>query len=522
MTQHKKMKKAKCWGCFDWLFARRARRSPPDDLDSFVEDTKHADAQEDAGEQGQASLSLVCLKNTAQPLPVVEEELPSDTRDADGVVGGGGEEAIVRRPQTLVITIHLVKREKVAKPVDETVAAKDWTVRRPQTLVITIHLVKREKVAKPVDETVAAKDWTVRRPQTLVITIHLVKREKVAKPVDETVAAKDWTQKETLDKRTETLREKIKEVCEDLPSEHRGTAGHAPSSVSKAVTDAPKKLLKSSFKKQDEAQNPAKKMVRFNFQNLNTFVKDRELYCGYDYFKYGFPLSMIRSELQKPKERTVKPQREPPKEAVNKLPEPQKTATEEPTDADNKHTGPQHLTGILKKGKAASTAHKCLRFDFQNLNTFVKDRELYCGHDYFKYGVPLSSIRSQLQKTKQRTVTPQQGPVKDAQSQSPNFTSRPHQQPVRSASNSLRGAPRRLGRTTQRSNDSFQQNSGRNAAQNYTNGRHSQHRQHNASSHVSPRYEPRYFYEGQTRPGTNSRSRRRVKGGAKPGDGDFL
>ncbi|XP_050721153.1 uncharacterized protein LOC127001014 isoform X4 [Eriocheir sinensis] len=456
MTQHKKMKKAKCWGCFDWLFARRARRSPPDDLDSFVEDTKHADAQEDAGEQGQASLSLVCLKNTAQPLPVVEEELPSDTRDADGVVGGGGEEAIVRRPQTLVITIHLVKREKVAKPVDETVAAKDWT------------------------------------------------------------------QKETLDKRTETLREKIKEVCEDLPSEHRGTAGHAPSSVSKAVTDAPKKLLKSSFKKQDEAQNPAKKMVRFNFQNLNTFVKDRELYCGYDYFKYGFPLSMIRSELQKPKERTVKPQREPPKEAVNKLPEPQKTATEEPTDADNKHTGPQHLTGILKKGKAASTAHKCLRFDFQNLNTFVKDRELYCGHDYFKYGVPLSSIRSQLQKTKQRTVTPQQGPVKDAQSQSPNFTSRPHQQPVRSASNSLRGAPRRLGRTTQRSNDSFQQNSGRNAAQNYTNGRHSQHRQHNASSHVSPRYEPRYFYEGQTRPGTNSRSRRRVKGGAKPGDGDFL
>ncbi|XP_050695191.1 uncharacterized protein LOC126985006 isoform X2 [Eriocheir sinensis] len=575
MTQQKKMKKAKCCGCFAWLFARWARRSPPEDLDSTVEDTKNA--QDDAGERGQGSLSLVCLENAAQPLSVVEEELPSDTQDADGVVEEAGKESHGRKPETLVITIHLVKRERVDKPVDKnTVAEKDWKQkeghgRKPETLVITIHLVKRERVDKPVDEnTVAEKDWKQkeghgRRVETLIITLHMVKREK------------------------------IKEVYEELPSEHHGTAGDAPSCRSKAVTGPPEKTpLKSSFRKHDAPPNPAKKVVRFSFQNLNTFVKDRELYCGYDYFKYGFPLSMIRSEL----ERTVKPQEEPAKEAVNKLPE--KTVSEKATHSDNKTTEPQHLTGILKKGKTASTAHKCLRFNFQNLNTFVKDRELYCGYDYFKYGFPLSMIRSELQKPKERTVKSQEGPVQDAANkhntlhqqtvraagcapmntttegkspkgilkkekmtgstcpkhvrfnlgnlrapvkerelyrghdyfryaeplqvtQSPNVASRPHQQPVRSASNSLRGAPRHLGRPrTQRSNDSFQQNSGRNAAHNYTNNRHSQHRHHNSSSHVSPRYETRYFYEGQTNPGTNSRSRSRVKRGAKPSEGDVL
>ncbi|XP_050699350.1 uncharacterized protein LOC126986898 [Eriocheir sinensis] len=536
MTQQKKMKKANCCGCFDWLFARRARRSPPEDLDSFVEEVKNVGAQDDAGEQGQASLSLVCLQNAAQPLAVVAEELPSDTQDADGVVGNGGKEGNGKRPQTLIITIHLVKRERINKPLDET--------------------------------TVAVKDWTLenrgKRVQTLIITQLRVKRKKI----------------------------------KELPSEHRGTAGDASSSRGKAVTEPPNKPLKSSLKKQDASQNTVKKIVRFNFQNLNSFVKDREQYCGYDYFKYGFPLSSIPSELQKLKERTVKPQEEPPKEAVNKLPELQKTATEKATDSHNKNTEPQHLTGILKKGKTASTAHRCLRFDFQNLNTFVKDRELYCGYDYFKYGFPLSSIRSELEKVKERKTKPQEGPVKDAlnkhntlqeqtvraacctpmnttiegkspkgilkgekmprstcpkhvrfnlgnlrapvkerelyrghdycryaapleATQSPNFTSRLHHQPVRSASNSLRGAPRHLGRTTQWSNDSFQQNGGRNAAHNYTNSRHSQHRQHNSSTYVSPRYEPRHFY-GQTNPGTNSRTRCRVKRGAKPSGGDFL
>ncbi|XP_050739210.1 uncharacterized protein LOC127009854 [Eriocheir sinensis] len=541
MTQQKQKKKARCWGCFDWLFARRAHHSPSEDFDSTVEEMKNAGAQDDAGEQGQGSLDLVCLKNAAQPLAVVEEELPSDTRDADGEVGKGEMETNCKRPQTLVITIHMVKRERVSKPVDETtVADKDWTPkesrgRRPQTLVITIHMVKRERVSKPVDETtVAAKDWTPKeshgkRVETLIITLHMVKREK------------------------------IKEVCEELPSEHQDTAGDAQPDegvkeelsfeqeqgvVSEAVTEPPEKTpLKSCFKKKDAPPNPAEKIVRFNFQNLNTFVKDRELYCGYDYFKYGFPLSMIRSELQKRKEKTVKPQEEAAKEAVNKLPEPQQTVTEKATHIHNKNTEPQHLTGILKKGKTASAAHKCLRFNFQNLNTFVKDRELYCGYDYFKYGFPLSSIRSELQELKETTVKPQERPVKDAVNkhhtlqeqtvretcctpmnatvdgtspkgilkkekmprstcpkhvrfnlgnlrapvkerelyrghdyfryatplqvtQAPNCTPRPHHQPVRSASNSLRGAPRQLGRpTTQRRNDSFQQNSGRSAAQ---------------------------------------------------------
>ncbi|XP_050737281.1 uncharacterized protein LOC127008881 isoform X2 [Eriocheir sinensis] len=349
MTQQKHKKKAWCCGCFDWLFARRAHRSPSEEPDYNVEETKNAGAQDDAGQQ-----ALVCLKNAAQPLAVVEEELPSDTlQDADGVVGNGGKGAIGKSPQTLIITIHLVKREKVHKPVDE----EDRT-----------QMVSHGK-----------------RPQTLVITLPMVKRDN------------------------------IQEVYDELPSEHQGTAGDAPSSRCKAVTWPPEKMpLNSSFKQQDASQTPVRKIVRLNFQNLNTFFKIRELYCGYDYFKYGFPLSSIRSELPKLKERRVKAQDEPPKEAVNKLPEPQKTVTEEATVSNNKNTEPHHLTGILKKGKTASTAHKCVRFNFQNLNTFVKDRELYCGYDYFKYGFPLSSIRSELPKLKERTVKPQEEPPKEA------------------------------------------------------------------------------------------------------------
>ncbi|XP_050709504.1 uncharacterized protein LOC126994266 isoform X2 [Eriocheir sinensis] len=539
MTQQKQVKKSWCCGCFGWLFARRKRRSPSEEPDDIVEETENAGAQADAGQQ-----ALVCLKKAAQPLAVVEEEIPSDTLlDADGVVGKGEKEATGRRRQTLIITIHLVKREKVHKPVDDTtVTQKDCT--------------QLESHGK--------------RVQTLVITLHMVKREK------------------------------IKEVYDELPSGHQGTAGDAPSSRSKAVTGPPEKMpLISSFKQRDASQTPVKKMIRFNFQNLNTFVKIRELYCAYDYLKYGFPHSSIRPELKSLRERAVEPQEEPAKEAVNKLPEAKKTVTEEATDSANKINEPQHLTGILKKGKTASTAHKCVRFNFQNLNTFVKDRELYCAYDYFQYGFPLSSIRPELERRKERTVKPQKGPAKDAVkkhntrhqqtvgaprcaqmntttegkspkgilkkekmprstcpghvrfnlgnlrtpvkerevyrghdtfryaaplqvTQPPNFTSRPHQQPVRSASNSLRGAPRHLARPTQRSNDSFQQNSGWYAAHNYTNSRHSQHRQHNASSHVPPRYETRHFYEGQTHRGTNSRSRSRAKRGAKPSGGEFL
>ncbi|XP_050705098.1 uncharacterized protein LOC126990545 isoform X1 [Eriocheir sinensis] len=539
MTQQKQVKKSWCCGCFGWLFARRKRRSPSEEPDDIVEETENAGAQADAGQQ-----ALVCLKKAAQPLSVVEEEIPSDTLlDADGVVGKGEKEATGKRRQTLIIIIHLVKREKVHKPVDDTtVAQKDCT--------------QLESHGK--------------RVHTLVITLHMVKREK------------------------------IKEVYDELPSEHQGTAGDAPSSRSKAVTGPPEKMpLISSFKQRDASQTPVKKTIRFNFQNLNTFVKIRELYCAYDYCKYGFPLSSIRPELKSLKERAVEPQEEPAKEAVNKLPEAQKTVTEEATDSANKINEPQHLTGILKKGKTASTAHKCVRFNFQNLNTFVKDRELYCGYDYFRYGFRLSSIRPELDRRKERTVKPQKGSAKDAVkkhntrhqqtvgaarcaqmntttegkspkgilkkekmprstcprhvpfnlgnlrapvkerelyrghdtfryaaplqvTQPPNFTSRPHQQPVRSASNSLRGAPRHLGRPTQRSNDSFQQNSGWYAAHNYTNSRHSQHRKHNASSHVPPRYETRHFYEGQTHRCTNSRSRSRAKRGAKPSGGEFL
>ncbi|XP_050709505.1 uncharacterized protein LOC126994266 isoform X3 [Eriocheir sinensis] len=529
MTQQKQVKKSWCCGCFGWLFARRKRRSPSEEPDDIVEETENAGAQADAGQQ-----ALVCLKKAAQPLAVVEEEIPSDTLlDADGVVGKGEKEATGRRRQTLIITIHLVKREKVHKPVDDTtVTQKDCT--------------QLESHGK--------------RVQTLVITLHMVKREK------------------------------IKEVYDELPSGHQGTAGDAPSSRSKAVTGPPEKMpLISSFKQRDASQTPVKKMIRFNFQNLNTFVKIRELYCAYDYLKYGFPHSSIRPELKSLRERAVEPQEEPAKEAVNKLPEAKKTVTEEATDSANKINEPQHLTGILKKGKTASTAHKCVRFNFQNLNTFVKDRELYCAYDYFQYGFPLSSIRPELERRKERTVKPQKGPAKDAVkkhntrhqqtvgaarcaqmntttegkspkgilkkekmprstcpghvrfnlevyrghdtfryaaplqvTQPPNFTSRPHQQPVRSASNSLRGAPRHLARPAQQSNDYFQQNSGWYAAHNYTNSRHSQHRQHNASSHVPPRYETRHFYEGQTHRATNSRSRSRAKRGAKPSGGEFL
>ncbi|XP_050703343.1 uncharacterized protein LOC126988955 isoform X1 [Eriocheir sinensis] len=539
MTQQKQVKKSWCCGCFGWLFARRKRRSPPEEPDDIVEETENAGAQADAGQQ-----ALVCLKKATQPLSVVEEEIPSDTLlDADGVVGKGEKEATGKRRQTLIITIHLVKREKVHKPVDDTtVSQKDCT--------------QLESHGK--------------RVQTLVITLHMVKREK------------------------------IKEVYDELPSGHQGTAGDAPSSRSKAVTGPPEKMpLISSFKQRDASQTPVKKTIRFNFQNLNTFVKIRELYCAYDYCKYGFPLSSIRPELKSLKERAVEPQEEPAKEAVNKLPEAHKTVTEEATDSANKIDEPQHLTGILKKGKTASTAHKCVRFNFQNLNTFVKDRELYCGYDYFRYGFPLYSIRPELERRKERTVKPQKGPAKDAVkkhntrhqqtvgaarcaqmntttegkspkgilkkekmprstcprhvpfnlgnlrapvkerevyrghdtfryaaplqvTQPPNFTSRPHQQPVRSASNSLRGAPRHLERPAQRRNDSFQQNSGWYAAHNYTSSRHSQQRQHNASSHVPPRYETRHFYGGQTHRGTNSSSRSRAKRGAKPSGGEFL
>ncbi|XP_050709333.1 uncharacterized protein LOC126994128 isoform X6 [Eriocheir sinensis] len=539
MTQQKQVKKSWCCGCFGWLFARRKRRSPSEEPDDIVEETENAGAQADAGQQ-----ALVCLKKATQPLSVVEEEIPSDTLlDADGVVGKGEKEATGKRRQTLIITIHLVKREKVHKPVDDTtVSQKDCT--------------QLESHGK--------------RVQTLVITLHMVKREK------------------------------IKEVYDELPSGHQGTAGDAPSSRSKAVTGPPEKMpLISSFKQRDASQTPVKKTIRFNFQNLNTFVKIRELYCAYDYCKYGFPLSSIRPELKSLKERAVEPQEEPPKEAINKLPEAQKTVAEEATDSANKINEPQHLTGILKKGKTASTAHKCVRFNFQNLNTFVKDRELYCGYDYFRYGFPLYSIRPELDRRKERTVKPQKGSAKDAVkkhntrhqqtvgaarcaqmntttegkspkgilkkekmprstcprhvpfnlgnlrapvkerevyrghdtfryaaplqvTQPPNFTSRPHQQPVRSASNSLRGAPRHLERPAQRRNDSFQQNSGWYAAHNYTNSRHSQQRQHNASSHVPPRYETRHFNEGQTHRGTNSRSRGRAKRGAKPSGGEFL
>ncbi|XP_050709845.1 uncharacterized protein LOC126994560 [Eriocheir sinensis] len=538
MTQQKQVKKSWCCGCFGWLFARRKRRSPSEEPDDIVEETENAGAQADAGQQ-----ALVCLKKAAQPLAVVEEITSDTLLDADGVVGKGEKEATGRGRQTLIITIHLVKREKVQKPVDDTtVAQKDCT--------------QLESHGK--------------RVQTLVITLHMVKREK------------------------------IKEVYDELPSGHQGTAGDAPSSRSKAVTSPPEKMpLISSFKRRNASQTPVKKMIRFNFQNLNTFVKIRELYCAYDYCKYGFPLSSIRPELKSLKERAVEPQEEPPKEAVNKLPEAQKTVTEEATDSANKINEPQHLTGILKKGKTASTAHKCVRFNFQNLNTFVKDRELYCGYDYFKYGFRLSTIRPELERRKERTVKPQKGSAKDAVkkhntrhqqtvgaarcaqmntttegkspkgilkkekmprstcprhvpfnlgnlrapvkerevyrghdtfryaaplqvTQPPNFTSRPHQQPVRSASNSLRGAPRHFERPAQRSNDSFQQNSGWYAAHNYTNSRHSQHRQHNASSHVPPRYETRHFYEGQTHRGTNSCSRGRAKRGAKPSGGKFL
>ncbi|XP_050709329.1 uncharacterized protein LOC126994128 isoform X2 [Eriocheir sinensis] len=539
MTQQKQVKKSWCCGCFGWLFARRKLRSPSEEPDDIVEETENAGAQADAGQQ-----ALVCLKKATQPLSVVEEEIPSDTLlDADGVVGKGEKEATGKRRQTLIITIHLVKREKVHKPVDDTtVSQKDCT--------------QLESHGK--------------RVHTLVITLHMVKREK------------------------------IKEVYDQLPSGHRGTAGDAPSSRSKIVTGPPEKMpLISSFKQRDASQTPVKKTIRFNFQNLNTFVKIRELYCAYDYCKYGFPLSSIRPELKSLKERAVEPQEEPAKEAINKLPEAQKTVAEEATDSANKINEPQHLTGILKKGKTASTAHKCVRFNFQNLNTFVKDRELYCGYDYFRYGFPLYSIRPELDRQKERTVKPQKGPAKDAVkkhntrhqqtvgaarcaqmntttegkspkgilkkekmprstcprhvpfnlgnhrapvkerevyrghdtfrytaplqvTQPPNFTSRPHQQPVRSASNSLRGAPRHLERPAQRRNDSFQQNSGWYAAHNYTSSRHSQQRQHNASSHVPPRYETRHFYGGQTHRGTNSRSRSRAKRGAKPSGGEFL
>ncbi|XP_050706732.1 uncharacterized protein LOC126992099 isoform X2 [Eriocheir sinensis] len=440
MTKQKQVKKSWCCGCFGWLFARRKRRSLSEEPDDIVEETENAGAQADAGQQ-----ALVCLKKAAQPLAVVEEEIPSDTlQDVDGVVGKGEKEATGRRRQTLIITIHLVKREKVQKPVDDTtVAQKDCT--------------QLESHGK--------------RVHTLVITLHMVKREK------------------------------IKEVYDELPSGHQGTAGDAPSSRSKAVTGPPEKMpLNSSFKRRNASQTPVKKMIRFNFQNLNTFVKIRELYCAYDYCKYGFPLSSIRPELERRKERTVKPQKGSAKDAVKKHnTRHQQTVGAARCAQMNTTTEGKSPKGILKKEKMPrSTCPRHVCFNLGNLRAPVKEREVYRGHDTFRYAAPLQ-------------VT-----------QPPNFTSRPHQQPVRSASNSLRGAPRHLERPTQRSNDSFQQNSGWYAAHNYTNSRHSQHRQHNASSHVPPRYETRHFYEGQTHRGTNSRSRSRAKRGAKPSGGEFL
>ncbi|XP_050710051.1 uncharacterized protein LOC126994814 [Eriocheir sinensis] len=258
--------------------------------------------------------------------------------------------------------------------------------------------------------------------------------------------------------------------------------------------------LISSFKQRDASQTPVKKTIRFNFQNLNTFVKIRELYCAYDYCKYGFRLSSIRPELDRRKERTVKPQKGSAKDAVKKHnTRHQQTVGAARCAQMNTTTEGKSPKGILKKEKMPrSTCPRHVWFNLGNLRAPVKERELYRGHDTFRYAAPLQ-------------VT-----------QPPNFTLRPHQQPVRSASNSLRGAPRHLGRPTQQSNDSFQQNSGWYAAHNYTNSRHSQHRQHNASSHVPPRYETRHFYEGQTHRGTNSRSRSRAKRGAKPSGGEFL
>ncbi|XP_050709246.1 uncharacterized protein LOC126994052 isoform X1 [Eriocheir sinensis] len=638
MTQQKQVKKSWCCGCFGWLFARRKRRSPSEEPDDIVEETENAGAQADAGQQ-----ALVCLKKAAQPLAVVEEEIPSDTLlDADGVVGKGEKEATGRRRQTLIITIHLVKREKVHKPVDDTtVAQKDCTQleshsKRVQTLVITLHMVKREKIKEVYDELPSGHQGTAGDapssrskavtgpPEKMPLISSFKQRDASQTPVKKMIrfnfqnlntfvkirelyCAYDYFKYgfplSSIRPELKSLKERAVEPQEEPAKEAVNKLPEAKKTVTEEATDSANKINEpqhlTGILKKGKTASTAHKCVRFNFQNLNTFVKDRELYCGYEYFQYGFPLSSIRPELESLKERAVQPQEEPPKEAVNKLPEAQKTVTEEATDADNKINEPQHLTGILKKGKTASTAHKCVRFNFRNLNTFVKDRELYCGYDYFRYGFPLSSIRPELERRKERTVKPQKGSAKDAVkklntrhqqtvgaarcaqmntttegkspkgilkkekmprstcpghvrfnlgnlrapvkerevyrghdtfryaaplqvTQPPNFTSRPHQQPVRSASTSLRGAPRHLERPTQRSNDSFQQNSGWYAAHNYTNSRHSQHRQHNGSSHVPPRYETRHFYEGQTHRGTNSRSRSRAKRGAKPSGGEFL
>lgn len=60
------------------------------------------------------------------------------------------------------------------------------------------------------------------------------------------------------------------------------------------------------------------KDVWHNSQNLNTFVKDRELHCCHNYFSYDFPLPMIRSVLQEPKEKTAGPRGGPVRDAVTR------------------------------------------------------------------------------------------------------------------------------------------------------------------------------------------------------------